>query len=338
MKRLTLSLGERSYDITVGRGLLSSAREIMGFRGKCFIVTDDGVPREYSEKVREQCKESVIYTVKSGEGAKSFEVLEKLLGEMLRLGLGRSDSVIAVGGGVVGDLAGFAASIYMRGIAFYNIPTTLLSEVDSSIGGKCAVNFGGVKNIIGSFHQPKAVLIDTDTLHTLPKRQLNAGLCESVKMALTSDAELFRIFEENEVLDDTLIDEIVVRSLMIKKNVVEADEFESGLRRILNFGHTFGHGIEACEGLSGLYHGECVALGMLPMCSKDVRDRLIPVLKKLKLPTSYTGNTENALGYVTHDKKCDGGSIEVIFVDRIGDCRREKMPLSEYTRLIREAL
>ncbi len=337
MTEIKLSLDERSYNITVGSGLLSSARKIMGFSNKVFIVTDSGVPREYAESIKAQCDEAVIYTVTEGEGAKSFEVLEKLLCAMLDFDMSRGDSVVAVGGGVVGDLAGFAASVYMRGIAFYNIPTTMLSMVDSSIGGKCAVNLAGVKNIVGAFYQPKAVLVDTDTLKTLPERQINAGLCEALKMSLTSDKELFKIFE-NEVLGYETFEKIIIRALNIKKNVVEQDERESGLRKILNFGHTFGHGIESAEGLSGLYHGECVALGMIPMCAPDVKNRLFPILKKLKLPSEYHGDTDKALGYVIHDKKCKAGMVEAVFVDRIGSYRIEKLSVSDLTTLIKERL
>ena len=180
MKTLNLNLGERSYDITVGNGILDRASEFMNLNRKVFILTDVGVPREYSEKILAAAKEAVIFTASEGEGTKSLATLGKVLEVMLEFDMSRSDCVVAVGGGVIGDLAGFAASMYMRGIDFYNVPTTLLSQVDSSIGGKTAVNLGGIKNIIGAFYQPKHVLIDTETLKTLPKRQISAGLAESV--------------------------------------------------------------------------------------------------------------------------------------------------------------
>ncbi len=334
MKKIRLSLGERSYDITVGCGILGSAREILGFSGKVFIITDSGVPREYPEKIKAQCENALIHTVEQGEGSKSFSALEEILTAMLAFDMSRADSVIAVGGGVVGDLAGFAASAYMRGISFYNIPTTMLSMVDSSIGGKTAINLAGVKNVVGAFYQPKGVLIDTDTLKTLPKRQINAGLCEALKMSLTSDGELFSLFESG--LAYASIEEIILRSLNIKRSVVEEDERESGVRKILNFGHTFGHGIEACEGLSGLYHGECVALGMIPMCSRELRNRLIPVLSGLGLPIRYEGNIDKALGYVIHDKKCKSGIVEAVFVDEPEKYRIERIAVADYTRLIKE--
>lgn len=335
MTELKINLAERSYNITVGRDILKSASEIMNFERKVFIVTDSGVPKEYAETVKNQAKDGKIYTVPEGEGSKSIGVLENLLSEMLEFGLSRSDCVVAVGGGVAGDLSGFAAAIYMRGIDFYNIPTTLLSQLDSSIGGKTAINLCGVKNTVGAFYQPKHVLIDTKTLETLSQRHFASGLAEAVKMALTSDGELFDIFE-NEKIDCGNIENVIVRALMIKKSVVEKDERESGLRKILNFGHTFGHGIEAAEGMGGLYHGECVALGMIPVCSDEVRARLIPVLRKIGLPTEYKKGIDTALAFVLHDKKSHADSVEAIFVDTPGSFRIENMKIKDFSKLITE--
>ena len=335
MKKIHLTLPAGGYDITVGRGLIGRADEYMNLDRKVFIITDDGVPREYAEAVVKGCREAIIYTVRSGEGSKSLGTMEELLTAMMNFGITRTDCVVAVGGGVVGDLAGFTAASYMRGIDFYNIPTTMLAQVDSSIGGKTAVNLGCVKNIVGAFYQPKAVLIDTDVLDTLPKRHLSAGLAEAVKMSLTSDAKLFSFFESNEITKENIVD-VIVGALEIKRSVVEADEKEAGLRRILNFGHTLGHGIEAEEGLGGLYHGECVALGMLPFCSDEVRRRLVPVLKKLDLPTEFNGNLDNAIDFVVHDKKCSGNTVSVIFVDEVGSYRIEKLSLEQFKNLVKE--
>jgi 3-dehydroquinate synthase len=324
-----MELGERGYDITVGRGLLSSAGDYFNLNRKVFILTDSGVPAEYSKAVKDASLCAKIATIPMGEESKSAENYISLLREMINFGLTRTDCVVAVGGGVVGDLAGFLAASYMRGIDFYNCPTTLLSQVDSSIGGKVAIDLAGVKNIVGAFHQPRGVLIDIDTLKTLPKRQVAAGLAESVKMSLTSDEKLFSLFESEDINDEN-IEEIIIASLKIKKQVVEQDEREGGLRRILNFGHTFGHGIEAVEGLSGLYHGECVALGMLPMTSDEVYGRLLPVLKRIGLPYEYRGDVKRALELVSLDKKCDGGRVSAIFVDKVGTYRIEKMAVSEF--------
>ncbi len=311
-----MNLGEDSYDIVVERGILKKASEHLNLNRRVLVVTDSGVPTEYAEKVAAQCKESVICTVDEGEGSKSLETFGKLLERLLDNGFSRKDCVVAVGGGVVGDLSGFVASAYMRGIDFYNIPTTLLSQIDSSIGGKTAINFGDVKNIVGAFHQPKKVLIDPDLLKTLPKRQISNGLAEAVKMSLTSDKELFNIFETKDIKSN--IDEIIIRSLNIKKDVVEQDEKEAGLRKILNFGHTVGHGIESSEGMSELYHGECVALGMIPMCSDKVRARLIEVLKKCNLYREIRYDWDKIAQAAFHDKKADGDNITITMVNEVG--------------------
>ena len=337
MKKLKINLGERSYAITVGAGTLGMAGELFNLNRKVFIITDSGVPREYAEAIKRQSREAVIYTVCQGEKSKSFDALEAVLSAMLDFDVSRGDAVVAVGGGVVGDLSGFAASIYMRGVDFYNVPTTLLSQVDSSIGGKTAINFNGVKNTVGAFYQPKAVLIDTDTLKTLPLRQLLSGLAETVKMSLTSDKDLFEMLEK-EGLTNENTEEVITRSLMIKKSVVESDERESGLRKILNFGHTFGHGVESAEKMGGLYHGECVALGMIPMCSAETRKRLIALLAKLGLPTKYEGETDKALSFVIHDKKCRGSFVEAIFVDTPGSFRIEKLSVSDFSATVKEVL
>ena len=250
---------------------------------------------------------------------------------MLTFGLQRKDAIVAVGGGVVGDMAGFAAATYMRGVDFYNVPTTLLSQVDSSIGGKTAIDFGGVKNILGAFYQPRAVLIDTDVLSTLDKRQISSGLAEVVKMSLTSDKELFEALESG--LWKTDIADMIIRALKIKKAVVEADEREGGLRKILNFGHTFGHGIEA---LGGLYHGECVALGMIPMCAEELRPRVKNLLKSMGLPTEFSGDHDSAFSFMKHDKKGDGAKTDAVFVDAPGSYRLEKIELSKLCEYIKK--
>ncbi|MBE5781366.1 MAG: 3-dehydroquinate synthase [Clostridiales bacterium] len=336
MTTIHMNLGEDRYDILVKRGILKNAQEHLNLNRRVFIVTDAGVPREYANTLAAQCKESVIYTVEMGEGSKSLRVFGELLKAMLKHGFSRKDCAVAVGGGVVGDLCGFAASAYMRGIDFYNIPTTLLSQIDSSIGGKTAINLNGVKNIVGAFYQPKKVLIDPDLLKTLPRRQISAGLAEAVKMALIADAPLFELFEQGDI--ESNLDEIIIRSLSIKKNVVEQDEKEAGLRKILNFGHTIGHGIESSTGNKGLYHGECVALGMLPMCSEEVRQRLLPVLTKCGLKTSINYHWDAIAEAAFHDKKADGDQVSVILVDEVGSCKVQTMACVKVIELAKAAL
>ncbi|MBQ3489078.1 MAG: 3-dehydroquinate synthase [Clostridia bacterium] len=332
---LSLNLGANSYDIIIEHGSLAKAGKYLNLNRKILIVTDDGVPAVYADIVAKQCKTPIKITVAQGEDSKSFSTLELLCKTMLENGFTRTDAVVAVGGGVVGDLSGFAAAVFMRGIDFYNIPTTLLSEVDSSIGGKTAINLGGFKNTIGAFHQHKRVLIDPDVLKTLPKRQIANGLAEAIKMAATFDQELFQKIEREEI--DANLDYIIERSLMIKKAVVECDEKEAGLRRVLNFGHTIGHGIESYENLHGLYHGECVALGMIPMCAENVRKRIISVLEKAGLPTSLSFDPERIYEAVTHDKKADGDKIHFIYVPEIGTYEMKTTALTDFYQTIKEA-
>ena len=330
-----MNLGEDSYDIIVERGILAKANEHLDLDRKVLVVTDSGVPKEYAKTLANQCADAFIVTVEEGEASKSFAGLENLLLTMLENGFSRKDCVVAVGGGVVGDLSGFAASTYMRGIDFYNIPTTLLSQIDSSIGGKTAINLGGVKNVVGAFYQPKKVLIDPELLNTLPDRQISNGLAEAVKMALTSDAELFDVFENGNVKDN--IDDIIVRSLNVKKSVVEQDEKESGLRKVLNFGHTIGHGIESSK-MTELYHGECVALGMIPMCGENIRKRVIAVLNKCGLYRTYNYDWDMIEKAAFHDKKANKDMVSAILVNDIGSFEMKTMKCKDVVKMAKNVM
>lgn len=333
---LTMELSKNSYDIIVERGALARVGALLSLDRRLLVVTDDGVPAAYAKAVAAACKSPVLVTVPQGEDSKSIATLSHLLSTMLANGFTRTDAVVAVGGGVVGDLSGFAAATYMRGIDFYNIPTTLLSQVDSSIGGKTAVNLDGIKNCVGAFYQPKRVIVDPDTLSTLPPRQIANGLAEAIKMAATCDGELFARMEEND--PSAILDDIIVSSLAIKKGVVEKDATEKSLRRVLNFGHTLGHGIESCFAMRDLYHGECVALGMLPMCAPHVRERLVKVLDRAGLPTSTDADIDTVLDAVSHDKKVDGDTIYYVYVPEIGQFELRSAPLAEFRRMAKEAL
>ena len=336
--KLTMNLGERSYDIIVKRGSLENLYQFARLDRRVAVVTDSGVPAQYAQMVADQCKDATIITVPQGEASKSFKILETVLRQMLDFGMGRGDLVVAVGGGVVGDLAGFAASIYMRGIDFINCPTTTLSMIDSSIGGKTAVDLGDTKNIVGAFWQPKLVIVDPDTLSTLPRRHFINGLAEAIKAGLLADPELFSIFEKEDV--DDRIGDIICRSLRFKKSIVEQDETEQGMRKALNFGHTIGHGIEAVKGIkgrrtTGLFHGECVALGMLPMIeSKALQKRVRGVYRRLGLPTRTAYDKEKVLAEMLHDKKAQDGQITIIKVPGLGCWRADKIPMTELPVLL----
>ena len=324
---LPLSLPQNSYDIVIERGCLKKAGELLNLNRKVLIVTDTGVPAAYAKTVGELCKDPVIITLPMGENTKSFPYFEQLCRTLLTQGFTRTDCIVAVGGGVMGDLAGFVAASFMRGIDFYNIPTTLLSQVDSSIGGKVAIDLDHVKNIIGAFYQPKKVLIDPEVLTTLPPRHIAAGLAEAVKMAVCFDKNLFCRIEKCEKPLE-MLDDIIIGSLKIKRMVVEQDEKENGLRKALNFGHTLGHAVETLS--KDLYHGECVALGMLPMCSPNVRSRLTPLLQRMNLPVQIPSiPTEDLIAVAAHDKKADGGDVSITFVDEVGICKFIKIPVSQ---------
>ena len=320
------------YDIVLEPGALKKAGELLNLNRRALIVTDSGVPARYAETVAKQCKEAVIVTIPQGEQSKCFEEFNQLLQEMLDASFTRSDCVVAVGGGVVGDLSGFAASCYMRGVDFYNIPTTLLSQVDSSIGGKTAIDFGGVKNIVGAFYQPKKVIIDPLLLSTLEKRQISNGFAEAVKIAVTSDEKLFEIFESGKAMDK--IEEVIFRAVSAKRDVVEKDEKESSLRRVLNFGHTLGHAIESSAGLGELLHGECVALGMLPMCGSEIRPRVEKALQSVGLKTEYNYNADAVKSFLKHDKKASGNTVNIVLSDKIGSFYFKKVSLSQLEEMI----
>ena len=332
---ITVKTSTGSYDIVLERGALNRLSEICDIKKRALIVTDDGVPKEYSQIVSEQFENSVIKTIPQGEKSKNFETYKELLEIMCENDFSRYDCVVAVGGGVVGDMSGFAASTYMRGITFYNIPTTLLSQVDSSIGGKTAIDFGGYKNIVGAFYQPAKVIIDPEVLKTLSIRHFNNGLAESIKMGATSDASLFELIENKNAYDE--IDKVIEKSLLVKKAVVEEDEKEQGLRRVLNFGHTVGHAIETATGLADLLHGECVALGMLAFSSDNVRTRLVEVFKKYSLPYTINITPEELTNALRHDKKADSVGVNAVEVNNIGKFNFRFVEFSEFDEIIKEA-
>lgn len=314
-----------NYPIIIEKDSINDVSKYFNLKRKVLIITDSGVPSIYSNIVKEQCMEPFIYVILKGEASKNFDNYIKILEFMVNNKFTRTDAIVAVGGGVVGDLSGFVASSYMRGIDFYNIPTTLLSQVDSSIGGKCAIDFLDIKNNIGAFKNPNGVLIDSNTLKTLEKREFNAGMAEVIKMSATSNKELFNYLKDNSNLD---LDYVIKEALKIKKNVVEADPFEQNLRKVLNFGHTIGHAIESLsEG--NLLHGECVALGMMYMVDKSIKKELEEVLKKFNLPTSINVNDDEIINLVRLDKKSSGTKVSIVYVKEIGSFEFRKIEINE---------
>lgn len=316
-----------NYPIIIERNALNKVNEYFNLDNKkVLIVTDDGVPKKYLETIEAKIDNAYTYVIKQGEASKNFDNYKNILEFMVKNKFTRTDCVIALGGGVVGDLSGFVSGSYMRGITFYNIPTTLLSQVDSSIGGKCAIDFLGVKNNIGCFNSPACVLIDPTTLDTLSDRQKSAGLAEVIKMALTSNKDLFEYILNNDAFSN--IDYVIKEALEIKKYVVENDPFEENLRKVLNFGHTIGHAIESLSN-GNLLHGECVSLGMTYMIDKSIKNVLIEALSKYNLPTNTNIDIEKIIDLIKVDKKASGNMVSIVYVKTIGSFEFRKIKIDE---------
>ncbi len=330
MKQI-VDLKDHSYPIYIERNGIKKVKEYIPVQRKIAIITDTGVPQKWVDKVQTQCPDSFVCTISQGEQSKCFEQYKHLLNQMVEHDMSRSDAIIAVGGGVVGDLAGFVAASYMRGIDFYNIPTTILSQVDSSVGGKVAIDMGSYKNIVGAFWQPKTVIIDPNVLSTLSLRQQHNGLCEALKTGLIQDEKIIELFEKDE-LD---IDEIIQRSINVKRLVVQQDEKESNLRKILNFGHTIGHAIEGAYGLNSYLHGECVAMGMLFFIEDStLKDRVLKIYEKLNVPKVPEYNVDTLMEYIAHDKKTNHNTVSIIKVKKAGTYSIEELALDEIKKIL----
>lgn len=329
---LNVKTDSKSYHIVIERGALQKLTVLLPEHNKILIVTDNKIPEKYAKTVQEAFAQAVIKTVPSGEESKSLKTYEEILTLMLEHNFTRKDAVIAVGGGVCGDLAGFCASCYMRGISFYNIPTSLLSQVDSSVGGKTAVNLCGIKNIVGTFYQPDKVIIDPDTLTTLPEREFSSGMSEVIKMAASLDKEFFEYLETADFKKD--IEHIIKRAVENKIRVVSQDEKEKGLRKVLNFGHTIGHGIEVTTDFN---HGESVGLGMLAMSEGEPKARIEKLLLKANLPTRCSIDKKRVAAAVSHDKKTEGSTTDIVRIKKIGEFYFEKADSAELEKIIENA-
>ena len=345
--KLRINLKENSYDIIIEHGLLSSLGALVSQKfgkPKTFIVTDNNISVHWLKQTIESFSAQGIYPkvleVPVGESTKSFINLEKIIDQLLESKVDRDSLLIALGGGVIGDLAGFAGAVTLRGVKVVQVPTTLLSQVDSSVGGKTGINVRQGKNLVGSFYQPILVAIDTQVLKTLPQRQLFAGYAEVVKYGLIKDCSFFEWLELNgkKVLDgDKLAQQYAIfTSCRIKAEIVEADEKEQNLRAILNFGHTFGHALEAEAGYDGnLLHGEAVSIGMvmaielsknLGHLSGQDAGRAVDYIRSIGLPTninSIEGSTswhpDGLIQHMQHDKKVSNGQLRFVLIKGIGE-------------------
>ncbi len=341
MRKVTVPLGQRSYPILVGGSLLDALgrhTRAAGLAGRCAIIADANVAPRFGHIVAASLQAAgfapMMVTVPPGEKSKNLRVVAHCYDQLARHRLERKSFIVALGGGVTGDLAGFVAATYLRGIAFVQVPTTLLAQVDSSVGGKVGVNLDAGKNLVGAFHQPRLVLCDLDVLGTLPDREYRAGLAEIIKYGIIYDEPLFRRLEKNLdrflARDPKIVGPVVARCCEIKADVVGQDETESGLRAILNFGHTLGHAIEAITAYGTFLHGEAISVGQVAAAMLSARlrgfapaevDRVRELFRRAGLPVALkfsAAQRKRLLEAMRLDKKVSGGEIKFVLADRIG--------------------
>ncbi len=338
MPSVHVDLGERSYEVIVESGILSRAAECIAAAGlagrRAAVISDETVATLHSESLLASLAESgckpTLHTVPAGESSKSMARAEELCRGMIRAGHDRKSMVIALGGGVVGDLAGFVAAIFFRGLPFVQIPTTIVSQVDSSVGGKTGVNVPEGKNLLGAFHQPRLVLVDPATLRTLPDREFREGFAEAIKHAAIRDAAMLDELAALDVTSREVPAGLIARNIAIKARVVEADEHETlGLRALLNFGHTIGHGIEAAVPYGQLLHGEAISLGMRAALFLSERHagldpaasrKILALLGKFGLPLTLPDDiaTDTVMARLATDKKFAAGAIRFVVLDAAG--------------------
>ena len=337
LKTVHVELGDRSYRIAIGPGARSHLKSENGLTrdsGEIVVVTDQVVARHWLAALQSVLPRAArVIQIPAGEASKALRSVEAIAEQLAQWRVDRNGVIVALGGGVVGDLAGFVASVWNRGVRFYQVPTTLLAAIDASVGGKTGVNTRAGKNLIGTFHQPQLVVVDTDFLATLPEREYIAGLSESIKHAAIRDPELFDWHAANAAAirarDSRLLPELVARNCAIKADVVSRDERESGLRAILNYGHTIGHAIEALFEYE-LLHGECVALGMLAenhiavargLLDRATADRIRSLIAALGLPTRLPKPIapDAAWRYCLVDKKNQAGGVHAVLLRNVGD-------------------
>lgn len=336
MPTVHVNLADRSYDILAEDHLLDRAGKLIastGLSGKCAVITDSNVAPHYADRLLEQLPSASLHTVPTGEASKSMAQAAALCSELNQAGHDRASFVIALGGGVVGDLAGFVASIFYRGIPFVQIPTTIVSQVDSSAGGKTGVNAPEGKNLIGCFHQPKLVIVDPLTLATLPGREYREGYAEVIKHAAIRDAAMIPDLAAMDPADQHPPAELLARNLAIKARIVEEDERETaGTRALLNFGHTIGHGIEASVPYGEMLHGEAISLGIRAalFLSEKINNfpaaesrRIIDLLDHYQLPLALPEHitTETVMQKLSRDKKFTGGNIKFVLLTTPGNAQ-----------------
>ncbi len=340
-----------SYNIYVGEGILSQSGKIISntkVYKKAVIVTDDIVEKLYGDTVLKSLEKSgiiaTIFAFKNGEESKSHKTLIALYEFLSQNAVSRTDLLIALGGGVVGDLTGFASATYLRGLDFVQIPTTLLAQTDSSIGGKTAVNIASGKNLVGAFKQPECVICDTKTLKTLSDEIYSDGMSEIIKYGMIKSKSLFDSLSKG--INDTQLIDVITECINIKKSVIECDEFDKGERMLLNFGHTFGHAIEKAYNYTGITHGKAVAIGMMiiseyaeksGITKKGTTEKLKACLEKYNLPTSTNFNISELIGTCLNDKKRETDKINLILCNDIGKSEIKKLSIPDFYKLMEVA-
>lgn len=355
MKKIHVDLGKKSYDIVIEGGLLDkvggNTKALCPKAEKVAIISDSNVDALYGERLEQSLQNAGLKTARvvfpAGEQSKCVMQLAEIYDALVEAGLTRSDVILTLGGGVTGDLGGFAAATFLRGVDYIQIPTSLLAQIDSSVGGKVAVDLPGGKNLVGNFYQPKAVFIDTELLKTLPTRFLHDGLAEAIKYGCIKDAELFALIDgladDEELMAN--IDDIVARCCAIKAEIVEHDEFDTGERMLLNFGHTIGHAIEKCCGFTTFTHGEGVGIGMvmlterteaLGMTEVGTSAKISALLKKFDLPVAADYSQDDLLKAIGMDKKKSGSSITLVCLHKIGESFLQKTPMQELAAYVRQ--
>lgn len=348
MEKVTVK-ASTSYEILIDSGILDNTGEYIRNvinKGKCAVITDDNVDRYYGERVTKSLEAAGFspkkYFFPHGEASKNHTTLLGIYDFLAENGYTRSDFIVALGGGVVGDTAGFAAATYMRGIDFVQIPTTVVSQADSSVGGKTAVDIGGGKNLVGAFHQPRLVICDTDTLNTLTPEFFSDGMAEVVKHGMIKSAELFDILSTKDIKANIV--DIMKRNVTIKGQVVENDERENGERMLLNFGHTLAHALEKYYNFTGLTHGCAVAIGMSVfthiaerrgMCKKGVADKLDALLKKCGLPITDSAPMDELYKISLGDKKHLASGMNIVLCSDIGESKVVRMSVEEYADFLK---
>ena len=319
----------KDYEIVIEDDLLKDIEKYIDFPSNTLIVTDTNIPESYINQITKKANNAFVYKIKPGENSKNIESYLEITNVLIQNKFNRSDLIIALGGGVVGDLTGFVAATFKRGIDFINIPTSTLSMIDSSIGGKVAVNVNDIKNIVGAFYMPKKVLISLNTLESLSARHYNNGLMEALKAGLIYDKELYDLFKDNTLN----IKDIIIKSLMVKKDVVEKDPLEKGLRKILNFGHTIGHAIES-QNFDTIFHGEAIAYGMLYFLNSNFKEEVKDIIEKIIGKVNYKLDVDNAINLISNDKKATSNGVDVVVVEKIGEALIKNYSLDNLKELL----